>query len=224
MLAGLGTFRPNELALARGLRGAAAVVLPLVVGAATGHLQYGGYMALGALPAGFASFHGETRSRVAAIVLTSLGMAVSTFVGASTAAAAPWLLVPIVAVWAYITGLAVSLGVRASIAIFQWPIALLISMALPADPAEAALRAGLVLAGGLLHTVFVAASWTWRPGLRERATLAASYQALADYALRLASGTMAPPPAAAFPAHVVLDDPNPLLEPALRRAYVDLVE
>ncbi|HEX9395254.1 MAG TPA: hypothetical protein VF943_00805, partial [Burkholderiales bacterium] len=65
MLAGLVTFRCSELALARGLRGAAAVVLPLVVGAATGHLQYGGYMALGALPAGFASFQGETRSRVA---------------------------------------------------------------------------------------------------------------------------------------------------------------
>src|SRR5882672_1165013 len=224
MLAGLVTFRRGELALARGLRGAAAVVLPLVVGAATGHLQYGGYMALGALPAGFASFHGETRSRVAAVVLASLGMAVSTFVGASTAAAAPWLLVPIVAGWAYLTGLAVSLGVRAAVAVFQWPIALLISMALPADPAEAALRAGLVLAGGLLHALFVAASWAWRPGLRERTPLAAAYRALADYALRLASGTVEPPAAAAFPANAVLDDPNPLLEPALRRAYVDLLE
>ena len=138
MLAGLVTFRRGELAFARGLRGAAAVVLPLVVGGATGHLQYSAYMALGALPAGFASFHGETRSRVAAVVLASLGMSVSTFVGASTAGAAPWLLVSIVAICAYFTGLAVSLGVRAAVAVFQWPIALLISMALPADPAEAA--------------------------------------------------------------------------------------
>src|SRR4051812_42495763 len=256
MLAGLGTFRRGELALARGLRGAAAVVLPLIVGAATGHLQYGGdigprappprlaplprqarrpgaatghlqyggYMALGALPAGFASFHGETRSRVAAVVLASLGMAVSTFVGATTAAAAPWLLVPIIAVWAYFTGLAVSLGVWAAMAIFQWPGALLISRAPPADPAEAALRAGLVLAGGLLHAVFVAGSWALRPGLRERTTLAASYQALADYASSLAFGSIDPPAAAPFPAQVVLDDPNPFLEPALRQAYVDLLE
>src|SRR5258706_979490 len=134
MLAGLATFRCSELALARGLRGAGAVVLPLVVGAATGHLQYGGYMALGALPAGFASFHGETRSRVAAVVLASLGMSVSTFVGASTAGAAPWLLVSIVAIFAYFTGLAVSLGVRTAVSGFQWPIALVISIALPADP------------------------------------------------------------------------------------------
>ena len=224
MLAGLGTFHPGELALGRGLRGATAVVLPLVIGAATGHIQYGAYVALGALPAGFASFHGETRSRVAAVVLASVGMSLSTFVGAATAAAAPWLLVPIVAVWAYFTGLSVCLGTRASIALFQWPIALLISMALPADPADAALRAGLVLAGGLLHAVFVAASWTLHPGLRERTTLAASYQALADYALRLATGTLEPPAAAAFPAQAVLDDPNPLLEPALRRTYVDLLE
>src|SRR5258707_10867758 len=224
MLAALVTFRRDELALARGLRGAAAVVLPLVIGGATGHIQYGAYVALGALPAGFASFQGETRSRVAAVVLASVGMSLSTFVGAATAAAAPWLLVPIVAVWAYFTGLAVCLGATASIAIFQWPIALLISMALPADPAEAALRAGLVLAGGMLHAVFIAASWTLRPGLRERTTLAASYQALADYALRLAAGTVEPPAAAAFPANAVLDDPNPLLEPALRRTYVDLLE
>jgi uncharacterized membrane protein YccC len=224
MLAGLGTFRRDELALARGLRGAAAVVLPLVIGGATGHIQYGAYMALGALPAGFASFHGETRSRVAAVVLASIGMSLSTFVGAATAAAAPWFLVPIVAVWAYFTGLAVSLGTRVSVAIFQWPIALLMSMALPADPAEAALRAGLVLAGGLLNAVFVVAAWTLRPGLRERTTLAASYQALADYASRLASGTMEPPAPAAFPAHAVLDDPNPFLQPALRRTYVDLLE
>ena len=224
MLAGLGTFRRDEVALARGLRGAAAVVLPLVVGAATGHIQYGAYVALGALPAGFASFHGETRSRVSAVVLASVGMSLSTFVGAATAAAAPWLLAPIIALWACVTGLAVSLGTRTSIAVFQWPIALLISMALPADPAEAALRAGLVLAGGLLHAVFVAVSWTFRPGLRERTTLAASYRALADYASRLAAGTMEPPAAAAFPARAVLEDPNPLLEPALRRAYVDLLE
>ena len=98
---------------------------------------------------------------MAAIVLASVGMSLSTFVGAATAAAAPWLLVPIVAAWAYFTGLAVCLGATASIAIFQWAIALLISMALPADPAEAALRAGFVLAGGLLHAVFVAASWTY---------------------------------------------------------------
>jgi uncharacterized membrane protein YccC len=224
MLAELGAFNRGKLGLARGLRGAAAVLAPLVIGAATGHTQYGAYMALGALPAGFASFHGETRSRVAAVALASVGMSLSTFIGAITAATAPWLLVPIVAVWAYFTGLAVSLGTRASIAIFQWPIALLISTALPAAPADAALRAGLVLAGGLLHAVFVAASWTLRPGVRETTTLAASYQALANYALRLATGILDPPAAEAFPAQAVLDDPNPLLEPALRRTYVDLLE
>jgi hypothetical protein len=72
---------PGDIALLQKLaRRAAAVVLPLVVGAATGHILYGAYMALIALPAG--PFHGETRSRVA--VLASLGMSHSTFGAALT--------------------------------------------------------------------------------------------------------------------------------------------
>src|SRR5260221_3464062 len=71
MLAGLVTFRRSELALARGLRGAAAVVLPLVVGAATGHLQYGGDMAPRAPPPRLASFFRETRTPPAGVLLSS---------------------------------------------------------------------------------------------------------------------------------------------------------
>src|SRR6202007_1165745 len=98
-------------------------VLPLIVGGQSGFLVYGAYMALGALPAGMASFQGATRSRVAAVLVASIGMAVSTFVGTVTAASVPWLLVPIVAVWGYMTGLAVCLGPRWSVAVLQWSAA-----------------------------------------------------------------------------------------------------
>ncbi|TFV33469.1 hypothetical protein E4K10_34985 [Streptomyces sp. T1317-0309] len=54
---------------------------PLVVGVVTHHLDDGAFAALGALPAGFASFEGRARTRVAAVVAASTGMAVSTFVG-----------------------------------------------------------------------------------------------------------------------------------------------
>ncbi len=80
-------------------------------------------------------------------------MAVSTFVGATTAATLPWLLVPVVIVWAYVIGLMVSLGPRLSVAALQWSVGLLIAVGLPLGPAEATLRAGLVLAGGLLSRV-----------------------------------------------------------------------
>jgi uncharacterized membrane protein YccC len=123
----LGPFRWNLVTPWRAARAATGVVLPLVVGWATGHIQFGAYAALGALPAGVASFQGESRTRVAAVLVSSIGMALSTFVGA-TVARSPWLLVPIIFVWSYAAGLAVCLGPWASIAggLFQ---AILVALA-----------------------------------------------------------------------------------------------
>jgi uncharacterized membrane protein YccC len=199
-------------------------VVPLVIGWMIGHLEYGAYVALGALPAGMASFQGETRSRVAAVVLASIGMAISTFVGVSTAAAAPWMLVPIIAFWGYITGLSICLGPLVNVAVLQWSIALLIAVGFPAGASEAALRAGLVFVGGALQAILVAVSWTLRPGTSERTALAASYRALAAYASDLGAGVSGAPPATGFPARSALDDPNPMLPRYLRSAFLDLLE
>ena len=218
------TFRWGDLALQRAARMAFGVILPLALGWMTGHVKYGAFMALGALPAGIVSFQGETRSRFAMVVLATLGASLSTFVGGAMAAASPWLLVPIVALWAYVTGLSVCLGPRASVAILQWSITLLIAVGLPVDPSEAALRAGLVFAGGALQAALVAASWMLHPGSRERTALAHSYRMLADYAARVAAGAAEPPPAVTFPARSALEDPNPFLEPGLQLAFIDLLE
>src|SRR3974390_3625163 len=72
----------------RTLRVAAGVVLPLAAGAASGHVEYGAFASLGALPAWIASFQGVTRTRVTAVTVASAGMAVSTFVGGTVAAGA----------------------------------------------------------------------------------------------------------------------------------------
>ena len=207
----------------RTLRVAAGVVLPLAAGAASGHVEYGAFASLGALPAGLASFQGVTRTRVTAVMVASAGMAVSTFVGGTVAAAAPWLLVPVVIVWGYVTGLAVCLGPLASVAVAQWPVALLIAVGLPLRPGDAALRAGLVLAGGLFQGILAMIAWTVRRGDPERAALAASYRSLAAYAAGLAAGRTGPPPAA-FPAAARLADPNPLLPRAVRLAHGSLLE
>ena len=81
----LGPFRWNNLAPLRAARVAFGVVVPLVLGLIGGHTEYGAYAALGALPAGFASFQGETRTRVGAVLVACFGMAVSAFVGATAA-------------------------------------------------------------------------------------------------------------------------------------------
>jgi len=223
-LARLGPFRWSGLLPSRAGRVALGVALPLVVGWFTGHVEYGAYMALGALPAGFASFQGHTRSRIAAVALATIGMALSTFVGATTAAGAPWLLPAIVAIWAYVTGLSVCLGPAASVAVLQWSVALLIAVGLPFGAAQAAVRSAFVLAGGLLQAALVAVSWAFRTGATERTALAQSYRALSAYASHLATGTSMAPPPAAFPAGMALADANPLLREPERLLFLDLLE
>jgi len=108
------------------------------------------------------------------------GMAVSTFAGA-TAARQPWLLVPLVFAWAYAAGLLAALGPTVLAVTLQWPVALLVGSALPLSPADAAVRAGLVLAGGLWHCLLVISSWALSRGSAERSALAATYDALGGY-------------------------------------------
>jgi hypothetical protein len=144
--------------------------------------------------------------------------------GPTAAAIAPWLLIPIVAVWGYVAGLTVCLGPWPSIAVLQWGIQLLIAVSVPSGPGAAALRAGLVLAGGLFQAVLVAASWAVQLGAKERAALGASYRALAVYASSLAAGKFAAPSPAAFPAGTALADANPLLPPTTRLIFVALLE
>jgi hypothetical protein len=219
-----GRFRWGAVAPWRAARVAFGVVVPLTVGWMTGNVVYGAFTALGAFPAGLASFQGETRSRVAVVVAASLGMALSTFVGATVAAISPWLLVPVLAIWAYFTGLAVCLGPRASVAVLQWSIALIIAAGLPAGYKDAGVRACLLLAGGLFQAVLVAISWAVWPGSKERTALAASYRLLADYASDLAANKFRGPSPAAFPATGALADANPLLSSAIRLNFMDLLE
>jgi hypothetical protein len=64
-LLGIDSLRWNAVAPWRAARVTLAIVLPLVIGWLSGHIDYGAYVALGALPAALASFQGETLSRVA---------------------------------------------------------------------------------------------------------------------------------------------------------------
>jgi uncharacterized membrane protein YccC len=220
----VGPVRWGDVAPGRAARVAVGVAVPLAIGSARGHLDYGAFAALGAQSAGVVSFHGEARSRLTAVAVASAGMAVTTFAGATIAAAAPWLLVACVIILGYMCGLMVGLGPRLSTATLQWALALLVAVGLPLGPAGAGARAGLVLAGGLFQGVLVAGSWVVRRGRAERETLASSYRALASYASGVAAGRAEPPPPIAFAAAAALEDPNPLLPPSLHPMFLDLLE
>lgn len=219
-----GQFRWHNITVGRAARAAFGVLAPLIIGTAAGHAEYGTFAALGAVPAGLVSFQGVTRSRVALVALAAAGMAVSTFAGAAAAADAPWVLVPAVVAWSYLAGVCSVLGPVAIVVSLQWPVAMLIASAIPLPPGQAAIRAGLVLAGGLWQGALVVSGWALSRGGAERAAMAESFAVLSEYAGQLAAGRAGPPSPDALPGSTALRDPNPLLRTAARRHLIDLME
>lgn len=219
-----GTFRWRDLSASQSVRATIGVMTPLIIGVATGKIAYGSYAALGALPAGFVSFRGVSRTRVLAVLFAAAGMAVSTFAGATAADSQPWLLVPLVFIWGYAVGLVAAIGPTVLAVTLQWPVALLIASALPLGPEPAAIRAGLVLAGGLWQCLLIVTSWTINRGSAERTALASTYLSLAGYAGEVAAGRQGPPGPDELAASYVLTDRNPLMRTAARQHMLDLAE
>jgi uncharacterized membrane protein YccC len=219
-----GAFRWHDVAPGRAARATFGVITPLAIGVALGRVEFGSFAALGALPAGFVSFRGITRTRVQAVVLAAAGMAISTFAGAWAAASHAWLLVPLIFCWSYLVGLAASLGPTALVVSLQWPVALLIGSALPLAPGPAAVRGLLVLAGGLWQALLVVGSWAVSRGSAERTAMSDTFLALSGYASRLAAGSHEPPGPATGSGRQAVGDPNPLMRSAARLWLLELTE
>ncbi len=221
-----GAFRWSDVNIPRALRAGFGMITPLALGLATGHLAYGVYASLGALPAGMVSFQGASRTRVSAVAFAAVGMAVATFVGAVAAHTSGWLLFPAVLIFSYLAGLMAALGPRFLMVGLQWAIQLVIASAIPLPPKEAAVRALLVLAGGLWQGALVVVSWAFTRGNQERSSLADAYRALGEYAAgvcrRPASSDPVPPPAV-FGSDAVAD-PNPLLRAQERYRFLLMLE
>jgi uncharacterized membrane protein YccC len=196
------------------VRTTAAVVAVLAAGVATGHALEGVDAAIGALSTGFASLQGFHRSRLAATATAALGMAVSTFVGALTSGHAVAAVIA-VAIWGAAAGLSVALGQAAGVVTLQWVVALIVVGAFRADPAQAAARAGFVLAGGGLQVVLLALTLPFGDRQQERQALAAALRSLATFAgSTAAGGSDLPDTSTLSQARAVLADPQPFRSPA----------
>ena len=192
-----------------GARTALGVVVPLLVGIAVDRPLDGAVAAGGAFFAGFAVFASGYRTRVAAVLLATGGISLSTFVGAAVGDVL-WLLAPVVAVWAFAAGLLTSLGLAAGIIGTQSVIGLLVITQYSMPIEDAAGRAGLVVLGGLLQALLVVAAWPLRRSPVERRLLAAVYRTLSSYARSLPGGALAPPDPRPFgAARTALSDPQP---------------
>lgn len=203
------------------------VGVPLLIGTATGHAGHGVAAAAGALVVGFATFQGGYRTRAQVVLLSCLGVAISTFVGA-VAGHALWAAIALVAVWGFLGGMLAVLGPSAAVVGLLSVMALLLVAEFPATPGQAAVRAGLVFAGGLFQALLVVAVWPLRRYRAERRALAAAYRSVAGYAASIPDGAPDLPDTDTLPAvRATLADPQPFsrsTETLTFRGLLDVAE
>ena len=175
-------FDRGGLAPGPAVRSALGLIVPLVVGAGTGHPADGAMAAAGALPVGVAAMTGTLGAGPAGLlVATTIGMSLSTFVG-SLCAGHEAAVAAALAVWGFAAGLFVVLGKAATITGVQAVVGLIVFGRYPGGIGTSALHAGAVLAGGLQQAAYAVLLRPIRPLGRERAALADAYRRLAELA------------------------------------------
>ena len=177
-----------------GLRTALGVGLPLLVGVAADRPLDGLAAAGGAFAAGYAVFSTGYRARVGAVLLATVGFAFSTFVGVAVGDVL-WLLALTAALWGFVAGMCVSLGLAAGIVGIQSVIGLLVITQFSMPLEDGLGRAALALLGGLVQVVLLLTVWPLRRSPVERRALGAVYRSLGAYAAALPQGHAAPPDA-----------------------------
>jgi uncharacterized membrane protein YccC len=192
MLHTLIQVKPRDVPLRVALRNAAAIVLPLGLGIASGHVGIGLGIAAGALNTMFTDQPGPYRLRMQRMLLTALAAGVSAFAGSLLGAHTP-LLVAAALLWGVGGGLLVALGPDAGRAGLTSMILLVITAAQPRAPVAALATAALIFAGGVLQTLFAIAAWPLQRYRPERHALAETCRQLAASARRDPLQTHAPP-------------------------------
>lgn len=192
MLRSLIQLKPRDVPLRVALRNTAAVVLPLGVGIASGHVAIGLGVAAGALNTMFTDQPGPYRMRMQRMLLTALAAGISAYAGSLLGANTP-LLVIAALLWGVGGGLLVALGTDAGRAGLTSMILLVIMGAQPRDPAGALAAAALIFSGGVLQTLFAIAAWPLQRYRPERTAIAEICRQLAANARHSPEQTQAPP-------------------------------
>jgi uncharacterized membrane protein YccC len=189
------------------LRCTAGVAIPLFIGLIFQQPSISAFGAVGAASVGFGSFQGAYRSRATVMIYAAVGMALSIFVG-SLAGLSDLFSILTAALIAFLAGMFVALGPAATFVGLQCVVAVLVASGFPAEPRGAALRAVIVLGGGLVQTLLVVIVWPLQRFSAERTAIAAVYRSLAHYASGIhAADTAAPEP------HTLAGTASPLADP-----------
>jgi uncharacterized membrane protein YccC len=170
----------SSLQLTRGLRYAAGVGAPLLVGIAINHLIEGVAVSTGALLVGLTDSGAPYRRRVPAMLAASLVVAGATLVG-ELVGAHDVLTVVILALISFVAGLCISAGLWTYLVALMGPITFVGAASVPTDGPHALGRALLVFAGGLLETALVLVVWRVDPERPERVAVARVYRSIAAW-------------------------------------------
>lgn len=132
-----------------------AIAVTLFSGLVAHHPGAGTIAGGGAISVGFGSFQSIRNSRIAPMLLASLGMFAAAFVG-TIAGHSVFVLACFSALWGFVYGLLAALGSGVSWVGLQSVIAMLVASGYPESLGTAAIRATLILGGGLLQTLLLA--------------------------------------------------------------------
>ena len=178
ILHGAVVFDRSAVEPMRGLRYAIGVGIPLLAGIAAGRLIEGVATSLGALLVGVTDSGAPYRSRTGAMLIASVTVAVSTFVGQlvgghDVAATA------VLTATSFGAGMFVAFGMPTYLVALMCPLTVVAAEALPAGPGPALGRAGLAFTGGLLEIALVLVVWRIEPRRPQRMAIARVYRELA---------------------------------------------
>ncbi|MFJ9761670.1 FUSC family protein [Streptomyces sp. NPDC101149] len=184
------TIEETRLEPLLALRTAAGVAI--VIGPALWLVSpaYAASAALGAYSAGGATFQRTWRPRKVIALGAGAGLALSTFVGYLAAGRLVTFL-PLLAVWAFVAGMAWAVGSTAGIVAATTVGSMLVTITLPTSVGRALEHAGVIALGGVAQAVLILLFPIRRWGAH-RDALADALAAVADYARRLRHDPTAP--------------------------------
>ena len=162
-------------------RNTTATVLPLAIGALTGHLIAGLAVSAGALNTMFADQPGAYLLRAQRLLLTTLAAGSAAFTG-SILGQWPLALLIAAAVWGFAAAMLVAIGPNATRAGMISMILLMVLGAEPRTVAHALPTALLIIAGGVLQTLFAILAWPLQRYRPERLAMATALRVLAGEA------------------------------------------
>ncbi len=180
------------------VRGACGVALVVGLALLFGSPQLAVSSAFGAFASGIATFQRSWRPRPVLALAAAAGLAISTFLGYLVIAWPP-AFVLLLAVWAFLAGMAWAMGPTSGVVAAFNVAVMLITVTLPASTLGALSHAALIACGGVVQAGLIVL-FPIRPWGERRDTLADALAGVADYARRLRHDPMAP------------FDPEPLIE------------